>query len=83
MNGTNVGKCDSQATTDSSLMPADTAVVAENYPVLEIHWNLNTCLTSRGGTWSGDPSHTFDVDIQVEPQGRGGNSAQKIAFVME
>jgi hypothetical protein len=81
MNGTNVGKCDSQVTTDTVSMPADTAVVSESYPSLVIHWNLATCLTSRGGTWAAGP--TFDVDIQVEPVGKGGNSAQKIAFVME
>lgn len=81
MNGTNVGKCDSQVTTDTVAMPADTAVVSASYPVLVIHWNLGTCLTSRGGTWAAGP--TFDVDIQVEPVGKGGNSAQKIAFVME
>ena len=80
MNGTNVGKCDSQTSTDSSFV--DTPVTSGDAPVYTIDWNLGSCLTSRGGTWSGS-GWNFDVDVQVEPSGRGGNSAQKIGFTAQ
>ena len=80
MNSTQVGKCDSQVANDSSFV--DTPVTTGTAPTFVIDWNLRTCLTARGGSWSGTPFN-FDVDVQVEPSGRGGNSAQKIGFTAQ
>ena len=46
-------------------------------PILTLHWNLEDCygVAPRNATWVAGAS---DFDLQVEPSGPGGNSAQKI-----
>lgn len=66
------GKCDALTSRDSTF--TDTATVApESAPILTLHWNLEACYASS--TWYTGSS---DFDLQVEPSGPGGNSAQKI-----
>lgn len=67
------GKCDSLMVTDTALT-ADT-LVSSSKPMLELKWNLGRCFSDKGVTWS---AGSLTVDIQVEPSGPGGNSAQKL-----
>lgn len=71
------GNCDSQALTDTA-MSSDTAINVANKPTLNIKWNIGKCFADRGVTWS---AGELTVDIQVVPQGLGGNSAQKLFLV--
>ena len=68
------GKCDALSYTDTQL-GADTAV-AETPTYLVIKWKLKDCYSSRGTWQTGSAS---DFDVQVEPSGSGGNSAQKLS----
>lgn len=66
------GKCDALTSRDSTF--TDTATVApESAPILTLQWDLEACYASS--TWYTGSS---DFDLQVEPSGPGGNSAQKI-----
>lgn len=86
INGNRVGKCDAAMFTDGTLT-ADAPVVDRADAatrMMTITWDLRTSCTDHAHpnpiTWLDGTN--FDVDIQVEPQGRGGNSAQKINFTM-
>lgn len=68
------GKCDSQMVTDT-VMTADTPVNTASKPTLTIKWKIGDCFTQKGVAWS---AGQLTVDIQVEPSGPGGNSAQKL-----
>lgn len=68
------GNCDSQALIDSA-MSSDTVINPASKPTLMIKWNIGQCFTDRGKAWS---AGELTVDIQVVPQGQGGNSAQKL-----
>jgi hypothetical protein len=70
------GKCDSLTTVDTS-MTTDTAIDTATKPVFVLTWTIKTCFDARSLSF---PVNPFDIDIQVEPAGRGGNSAQKIGF---
>lgn len=74
------GKCDALTSTDGGF--ADTATVAvESAPILTLHWDLEACygVAPRFATWVAGAS---DFDLQVEPNGPGGNSAQKIRVTL-
>ena len=66
------GKCDALTYTDTA-MTADTLANESTKPTIEVKWTLSRCFTSTA--W---PSGELTVDIQVEPSGPGGNSAQKL-----
>jgi len=68
------GNCDSQALIDTA-MSSDTPINTTSKPTLMIKWNIGKCFTDRGKAWS---AGELTVDIQVVPQGQGGNSAQKL-----
>lgn len=71
------GNCDAQAFTDTA-MSSDVAINTTSKPTLNIKWNIGKCFTDRGIAWS---VGELTVDIQVVPQGLGGNSAQKLFLV--
>ena len=68
------GKCDKLMVTDSSLT-AYTVIDKTTKPTLELKWKIGDCFRDKGVAWS---AGTLTVDIQVEPSGPGGNSAQKL-----
>ncbi len=72
------GKCDSQTQTDST-KTSDTLVDESNPPTYELTWNIGRCFTEKGATWA---VGSLTVDIQVEPTGPGGNSAQKLFLTL-
>ena len=81
-NGTpSVGKCDSLTSTDTT-MTSDTPIDTANPPVMILQWAIGTkCYGAppKNIAWAPAPS---DFDIQVEPSGPGGNSAQKIRITL-
>lgn len=68
------GKCDPQTTIDTA-MTADTAINTATKPTMTIQWKLGECFTRKNIAWT---AGQLTVDIQVEPSGPGGNSAQKL-----
>lgn len=68
------GKCDKYMVTDTSLT-ADTLTDKTRPPTLELKWKIGECFSDKGVAWS---AGRLTVDIQVEPSGPGGNSAQKL-----
>lgn len=72
------GKCDSLTTVDT-LMTSDTAIDAVNKPYIVLEWNIGRCFQDKSITW---PTGNLAVDIQVEPNGPGGNSAQKLFLAL-
>lgn len=68
------GKCDSQMVTDT-VMTSDTPIDKTSKPTLTIKWKIGDCFTQKNIAWS---AGQLTVDIQVEPSGPGGNSAQKL-----
>jgi hypothetical protein len=68
------GKCDPQMITDTE-MTADTPINTATKPTMSIAWNIGACFTAKNIAWS---AGQLTVDIQVEPSGPGGNSAQKL-----
>lgn len=83
--GPSVGKCDALTTTDISSeieggLNSDQPVDLSTPRTLILEWDISSCITNRGFSW-----HTgaFDFDIQVEPIGPGGNSAQKVRVTFE
>lgn len=78
--GTQIGKCDVEMVSDSSF--TDTAISLGTPPTITIAWKIGDCFTARSASWP-SAGVTFDADMQVEPAGPGGNSAQKIAFITE
>lgn len=71
------GNCDSQALIDTA-MSSDSVVNFSSKPTLTITWNIGKCFSDRGIAWS---TGELTVDIQVVPQGLGGNSAQKLFLI--
>lgn len=75
--GNGPGRCDALSHTDEQL-PSDKPTRSITEPrVLELRWDLSECygVAPRFAPWQPGPT---DFDIQVEPSGPGGNSAQKV-----
>ncbi len=75
------GKCDLETHVDTE-MTVDTAVDTATKPLMTIQWEIGRCYAERQQGVLPWPDGQVSVDIQVEPQGRGGNSAQKIQFLL-
>lgn len=76
-----VGKCDALTSTDT-LMTSDTPIDTANPPVIILQWAIGAkCygVAPKNIAWAPAAS---DFDIQVEPSGPGGNSAQKIRITL-
>ena len=79
--GGNFGKCDGatytdvEMTTDTLASSSDSASTS----TLQVSWDLKACFTARSKSWS---TGTVTIDIQVEPSGPGGNSAQKLFLTL-
>ena len=76
-----VGKCDPLTSTDTT-MTSDTPVDLANPPVMILQWAIGSkCygVPPKNVVWAPAPS---DFDIQVQPSGPGGNSAQKIRITL-
>ena len=76
-----VGKCDALTSTDTA-MTSDAPIDTANPPVMILQWAIGTkCygVAPKNIAWAPAPS---DFDIQVEPSGPGGNSAQKIRITL-
>ena len=72
-----VGKCDGASYVDST-MTTDQPIDTTAKPTITLAWQLGTkCygVQPKNAPWTTGAS---DVDIQVEPTGPGGNSAQKV-----
>lgn len=87
ISGPSLGKCDVLTTVDGAVdvegmddagLASDQPIDPENAPVLILKWDLSQCLTAKSMAWV--PGE-YDFDIQVEPAGPGGNSAQKVKVV--
>lgn len=88
--GPSLGKCDvltytdgtdvSPVSPDDHGLPSDQPIVTETPRVLILKWDLSACLAARSFSWR---PGTYDFDIQVEPLGPGGNSAQKVRVIFE
>ena len=74
------GKCDVETHIDTE-MSVDTAINTDTKPRLTISWEIGRCYSTKNPVMNW-PNGQVSVDIQVEPQGRGGNSAQKIQFLL-
>jgi hypothetical protein len=72
------GKCDASTITDTA-MASDTVINPTAKPVIELQWNIGQCFQSRNTAWQ---TGNLTVDIQVEPVGPGGNSAQKLFLTL-
>jgi hypothetical protein len=75
--GNGPGRCESQKSIDSSMVSDTAGVTSGTVPTMILGWQLYNCFNNS------DPNHTWKsgnltVDIQVMPQGPGGNSAQKL-----
>ena len=78
-----VGKCDAMTVTDKE-MASDTALDAGKPTTVLLTWAIGQkCFTESTKTpkptWTPGAS---DFDVQVEPSGPGGNSAQKIRITL-
>ena len=76
-----VGKCDALTSTDTA-MTSDTPIDTANPPVMTLQWAIGTkCygVAPKNIAWTPGAS---DFDVQVEPSGPGGNSAQKIRITL-
>ena len=79
--GGNFGKCDAATYTDGE-MTTDTLASSSDSTAtstLQASWDLQACFTARSKSWS---TGTVTIDIQVEPSGPGGNSAQKLFLTL-
>ena len=79
--GGNFGKCDGATYTDVE-MTTDTLAASSDSTAtstLQASWDLQACFTARSKSWS---TGTVTIDIQVEPSGPGGNSAQKLFLTL-
>ena len=73
------GKCDALTTTDTA-MPTDTASDQTTKPTIKLSWAIGSrCygVPPRNTPWTTGELQG-GIDIQVEPSGPGGNSAQKL-----
>ena len=82
-NAGGVGKCDAMTVTDSG-MSSDTVLDAGKPTTVLLTWAIGQkCYTESTKTpkptWTPGAS---DFDVQVEPSGPGGNSAQKIRITL-
>lgn len=76
-----VGKCDALTSTDTT-MTSDTPIDTANPPVMILQWAIGTkCYGAPPKNIAWAPAAS-DFDIQVEPSGPGGNSAQKIRITL-
>ena len=76
-----VGKCEALKSTDT-VMTSDTPSDTASPPVMILEWAIGSkCygVAPKNIAWAPGPS---DFDIQVEPSGPGGNSAQKIRITL-
>ena len=76
-----VGKCDALTSTDTTIT-SDTPIDSASPPVMILKWAIGAkCygVPPKNIPWAPAPS---DFDIQVEPSGPGGNSAQKIRITL-
>ncbi len=81
VSGGNFGKCDGATYTDGE-MTTDTLANSSDSTAtstLQVSWDLQACFTARSKSWS---TGTVTIDIQVEPSGPGGNSAQKLFLTL-
>ena len=63
---------------DDAGLANDQPTNTDDPPMLVLKWDLSQCLTAKGMDWEPGP---WDFDIQVEPAGPGGNSAQKVKVI--
>jgi hypothetical protein len=78
-NVSGVGKCDQLTVTDKE-MTSDTVLDAGKPTTVLLTWAIGEkCFTPKGVAWAPGAS---DFDVQVEPSGPGGNSAQKIRITL-
>jgi hypothetical protein len=82
-NAGGVGKCDALTVTDTG-MASDTVLDAGKPSTVLLTWAIGQkCYTESTKnpkpTWTPGAS---DFDVQVEPSGPGGNSAQKIRITL-
>jgi hypothetical protein len=73
---TSLGKCDALKAIDTALAN-DSRVDPATKPTLTLKWKIKDCLTKTSTAWPTSDGY-LDIDIQVEPTGPGGNSAQKL-----
>jgi hypothetical protein len=72
------GKCDASTAIDT-VMTSDAVINLTTKPVIELQWNIGACFALRNTAWQ---TGNLTVDIQVEPVGPGGNSAQKLFLTL-
>ena len=78
-NVSGVGKCDQLTVTDTG-MASDTVLDAGKPTTVLLTWAIGEkCFTPKNVAWAPGAS---DFDVQVEPSGPGGNSAQKIRITL-
>ena len=78
-NVSGVGKCDQLTVTDTG-MASDTVLDASKPTTVLLTWAIGEkCFTPKSVAWAPGQS---DFDVQVEPSGPGGNSAQKIRITL-
>ena len=78
-NAGGVGKCDQLTVTDTG-MASDTVLDAGKPTTVLLTWAIGeNCFTPKNVAWAPGAS---DFDVQVEPSGPGGNSAQKIRITL-
>ncbi len=72
------GKCDKLTATDTA-MPVDTPSNLSTKPTITLSWAIGSCFNvpPRNAAWL-PGEMPGGIDIQVEPSGPGGNSAQKL-----
>lgn len=78
-NVSGVGKCDQLTVIDKD-MASDTVLDAGKPSTVLLTWAIGEkCFTPKNVAWAPGAS---DFDVQVEPSGPGGNSAQKIRITL-
>jgi hypothetical protein len=78
-NVSGVGKCDQLTVIDKD-MASDTVLDAGKPTTVLLTWAIGEkCFTPKNVAWAPGAS---DFDVQVEPSGPGGNSAQKIRITL-
>jgi hypothetical protein len=69
------GKCEALKALDA--LANDSRVDPVTKPTFTVKWKIKDCLTKTSTAWPTSDGY-LDIDIQVEPTGPGGNSAQKL-----
>ena len=90
--GPSLGKCDALTHVDgvdaSGADPTDFGFANDRpinkseAPLLVLQWDISECIAAKPDGWIWRAG-TYDFDLQVEPAGPGGNSAQKIRIIFE